>query len=331
MGCWIYTGRQGTVAVMTARRRPDPSPADPGSIQADRDSDPDDAGEGRSWRLSGLTGEDLTSQAIWRVLQPVADSRVEHRRAALLTWLGLCGPTPTVAEVQARTGLAGSTMHHWVRVVAAAIRTEMQPLTTMQRQVLSAPIEPGQDRLARERQAALFGLPRPPVITAPWGRRRQALAQLAVRCIAALGPLTLAQLTAGIAESRSRRKKHQADTYDDLQTAFEQDPRLNWDETAGRWCLTGPLDPFSRDAQVVARLRTLGTTFGYQEYRAAMVELGFSKHHEVPFVIHTGKARFALIDQIGPGRVHRHPQRLRIANEATNNSRPSCQSRSRLS
>lgn len=300
---------------MIARRRPDLSPADPGSIQVDRASDPEAAGEGRSWRLSGLTGDDLTSQAIWRVMQPVADSRikdraVEHRRSALMTWFGLAGSAPTVAEVQARTGLAGSTVHHWVRVVAAAIRTELQPLTNTQLQVLSAPIEPGQDRLARERQAALFGLPRPPVITVPWGRRRQALAEMAVRCIAALGPLTLAQLTAGIAESRSRRKQHQADTYDDLEAALEQDPRLHWDETAGCWCLTSPVAPSARDREVVTQLRALGVTFGFQQYRAAMVKLGFSKHHEVPYVVHTaGKARFALIDQIGSRRAHHPPRR----------------------
>lgn len=132
-----------------------------------------------------------------------------------------------------------------------------------------------------------------------------------MRCIAALGPLTLAQLTAGIAESRSPRKQHQGDTYDDLQTALEQDPRLQWDERDGGWSLTSPVAPFARDGEVLARLRVLGTTFGFKQYRAAVIELGFSKAYEVPFVVHTaGKARFALIDQIADCRAHHPPRRL---------------------
>lgn len=66
---------------------------------------------------------------------------------------------------------------------------------------------------------------------------------------------------------------------------------------------------------MVARLRGLGSTFGYQQYRAATVELGFSKAYVVTFVVHTaGRARFVLLDRLRPGRAQ-HPPRQRQAHK----------------
>lgn len=257
------------------------------------------------WRLSGRTAEILVSQAIWRVL-PVPDPRVVRRRESLMVWFGLAGPAPTIAEALGVTGFAASTLQYRVRVAAAMLRQEMHPLTDQQLQVLSKPIEPGEDRRARERHAALFGVPKPTVVHVPWGRRKQALAGVAVRCIAALGPLTTAQVTASILESRRRRKENQGDGHQDLGYALHHDSRLVHDLAGDRWSLIEPTVPLFRDSEVVATLRPLGVTFGYGQYRAAMIALGFSPAYRVPFVVHVaGVGRFALADQIGPRRPHR--------------------------
>lgn len=79
------------------------------------------------------------------------------------------------------------------------VREQFYPLTAGQVEVLSAPIEPGRtswpgrdgpnvrECAATDREAA--------------GRRQHALVDLAVRCIAALGPLTVDQLALAITEA----------------------------------------------------------------------------------------------------------------------------------
>lgn len=236
----------------------------------------------------------------------------------LLAWYGVSCPAPEVEDVMRGTGRSRPTIKNLATAAARLVREQLQPLTEQQIQVLTAPTEQGEDHLARTRRAQLFGVPRPrvaspahPPVAGPFGRRQHALVDLAVRCVAALGSLTAAQLAAGIVETRRRRKDHQADTYDDLPQVLDLTPRLTHDPGTDRYALSELMPPMYRDAELVAELRRLPQVFGIQDYRLVAARLGFSDAYRVPFVAHVdaGLRRFALIDQLGPDLHHRLPRR----------------------
>lgn len=262
-----------------------------------------DGHAGERAKLSGLTDEDLASQAICTHFRWYGATMSTVQR-----WYGVTGPAPTVSELLEGTGHTESWIRKLTTGATRRVREQIRPLTSRQIKVLSAPIEPGQDRRARTRQALLFGIPRPPVAKLR-GRRQHGLVDLAVRCLAALGPLTGAQITTAIIESRRLRKEHRGDRYEDLPDVLRLAPQLTWDTDTDRYTLTQPVPAMSRDVEIVAELWKLPPVFGFQDNRQVVDRLGFSKAYRVPFVVHVdaGRGRFALVDQLGRELRHRQP------------------------
>lgn len=247
-------------------------------------------------RLSGQSGDELASQAVWGAF-PVTRSNDEFR-AALLSWYGITGPAPTIEELLCASGHTASWICKLTGAAARNVREQIHPLTARQVELLSTPIEPTEDQLARVRRAQLFGIRRPP-IARPRGRRQQAFVDLAVRCVAALGPLTIDQLTAAIIEARLR-KQHRGDQYEDLPDVLRRTPKLTFNSDAGRYELAKATPAMFRDAELVAELRKLPRVFSYRDYRITVQGLGFSNAYRPPVAVHVdaGRGRFALVDQL---------------------------------
>lgn len=258
-------------------------------------------------KLSGRSSDELASQAVWGAF-PVTRSNDEHR-AALLSWYGVTGPAPPLEELLRESGHTGSWIRKLTGAAARNVREQTQPLTPPQVELLSAPIEPTEDQLARVRRAQLFGIRRPP-IARPRGRRQQAFVDLAVRCVAALGPLTTDQLTAAIIEARLR-KQHRGDQYEDLADVLRRTDRLTFNGDTGLYELTEAIPAMFRDAELVAELRKLPRVFSYRDYRITVQGLGFSNAYRAPVAVHVdvGRGRFALVNQLRDDLRFRPPPR----------------------
>ncbi|MEJ7648373.1 MAG: hypothetical protein WKF57_04880 [Nakamurella sp.] len=247
-------------------------------------------------RLSGTNPRDLASQAIWHAF-PIVTGNEDHR-TALLRWYGISRPAEDVDEFLTAAGYSRSWIGHLAARAAKLVREQLHPLDEQQTAALTAPIEPGEDIVARRRWSQLFGLPRPTMATAAFGKRQHAFIDLAVRCIAALGPLTGQQLTAAITEIRRRRRHQRDDPHDDLLDVLRRAPPLHWDPASDRYYLVEPTEPLFRDHETVQLLRTMLRIFSFKDYKTAMPALGFSAAYVVPYVVHVDRGRLTLVDQL---------------------------------
>lgn len=266
---------------------------------------------GRRVRLSGRTPQDLASQAIWWAYPAGRGS--DTVRSLLLAWYGVTGPAPTTEALLAGTGRSRATIIRATRHLRDTLHTRIQPLTATQRDAITAPLRPGEDQRARGRIAALFDLPRPRPAPQPslpsWGARGAGIGRVAVRCLAALGPLTFTQLAAAVHEYRHRRSEHAGDPVDDLLELFQRSRALHYDDTTDRWALNAPREPLGSDAELLTAIRRLGEVFSHVDYRQAVAAAGFSSGYRVPWVVHVdqGRGRYTTIDRLGDTLRHRQP------------------------
>lgn len=160
--------------------------------------------------LPALTVEDLTAQLIWRVVGPLPWLRPRVHTALL--WAGISAEAPFVRDIGASFGVSHEAVRKWLKPIRLAGPTT--PLSEQQQQQLLRPSFPGDDHLARTRRAELFGLARPTtlheLITPRWSN----WIRLAEQILAAVGPLTLGQLHAGV--SNARRRQHEQVPADEL-------------------------------------------------------------------------------------------------------------------
>ncbi|MEJ7648160.1 MAG: hypothetical protein WKF57_03770 [Nakamurella sp.] len=258
-------------------------------------------------RLAGTNARDLASQAIWAGF-PIVTGNEEHR-TALLRWYGITQAAETTGEFIAALGYSESWIRHLAARAARTVREQLHALDEQQAAALTAPLEPGEDMVARRRWSQLFGLPRPPAAVGAFGKRQHAFVDIAVRCVAALGPLTGQQLTAAIIETRRRRRHQRDDPHDDLLDVLCRAPGLVRDPVTDRYSLTEPTEPLLNDRETIQLLRTMPRIFTYKDYKTTMLALGFSAAYVVPFVVHvdTGRGQFALVDQLDESLRHAPP------------------------
>ena len=143
------------------------------------------------------------AQLIWRALGP----REWLRPHAVQDWAGL-GSTDVepVAIVAARYQVTRQTLLNWRTIVVEYAHTITVPAAVTRR--LTRPTSPGENHLARKRQASLFGLkvarddPEPGALN----KADSGLNRAATRILAALGAIPVAELTAALNRARPRTR-----------------------------------------------------------------------------------------------------------------------------
>ncbi len=197
--------------------------------------------------LPALTVEDLTAQLIWRVVGPLPWLR--PRVHAALLWAGIDAEAPFVKDIGARFGVSHEAVRKWLQPIRQTGPTV--PLNDTQRQQLLRPSFPGDDHLARTRRAELFGLGRPKTLRELITPRWSHWIRLAEQDLAAVGPLTLRQLHAGI--SNARRRQHEQVPIDEFGVAVLATGSIHL--IGDRYALTAETAPLPRHAELVAQSR----------------------------------------------------------------------------
>lgn len=158
--------------------------------------------------MPGTTPPVILSQLAYRVFGPLRPEQVQ----AMLDYHGLTGRVAgTKLAVAGRHGITPPTLTRWSRTLAHA--GSRLPLTPELAGEISRRTRPGEDHLARVRLAATLGLAAPaPIATGPApsmeSRPSQAdlsAAAIAVRVLAAVGPLPLHALQDAVARARRFR------------------------------------------------------------------------------------------------------------------------------
>lgn len=217
--------------------------------------------------LPALTVEDLTAQLIWRVVGPLPWLR--PRVHAALLWAGVSAQAPLISDIGASFDVSHEAVRKWLKPIRLAVPTV--PLSEQQLQHLSQPSFPGDDHLARTRRAELFGLARPKTLRELITPRWSNWIRLAEQILAAVGPLTLRQLHAGI--SNARRRQHEQVPIDELGVAVLATGSIRF--TGGGYDRAVGAAPLRRHADLVARARGHGA-MTYTEAVQIMKASGWS-------------------------------------------------------
>ena len=158
--------------------------------------------------VPGTTPPVILSQLAYRVFGPLRPDQVR----TMLDYHGLAGrPAGTLLAVAGRHGITPRTVTRWSRTLALA--GAGLPLTPELATEVCRRTRPGEDHLARVRIAETLGLAAPapiaagaaPSVATRPSQSDQAAAAIAVRVLAAVGPLPLHALNGAVARARRFR------------------------------------------------------------------------------------------------------------------------------
>jgi hypothetical protein len=264
-----------------------------------------DIGYGRRMRdgtpLPGRTSAQVLSQLAHRVFGPLHPTRIR----IVLDYHGLIDqPAGALIDIAHRHRVTTRTVSNNAATVrAAGLRLPLPATLIVEASRASAPFD---DHLGRARIAATLGLPTPD--PAPVNKRTPLMgevqaghltaARAAMRVIAAIGPLDLPTLAAGIARSRRFRTRNplsDSDLADALTTAgCTPDPAGRWHPPAG---VVAP-DRYQRIVTLAAgrdltraEMIDILITAGYRESSASG---RLSSSH--PLFRYIGPDRYRLVD-----------------------------------
>lgn len=245
--------------------------------------------------LPALVAGDLISQLVFRAVGP--SPYQQTRRRALLLWAGLEGPTATVLEIARRLHVSDTTVSNWIRSAIAA--GSAVPLTGDQFEQLTRPTLPGEDHIGRVRGARLFDVPRPCRLSDLTNRHWRQWSKQADRVIAALGPLSLRQLHAGLA--RAHRYWHGTEIpIDELAVGLLAVGDLTLEARGVRWAQRIPCPPEASDARLVAVLSQLPEVVSWKDMQTALPRAGHSTTSRAvldrsPLLVQVARGRWALV------------------------------------
>ena len=255
--------------------------------------------------VPGTTPPAVLSQLAYRVFGPLRPDQVH----AMLDYHGLAGrPAGTKLVVASRHGVTPPTLTRWSRTLTQA--GSRLPLTPELAGEVSRRTRLGEDHLARVRVAATLGLVDPapvaagsaPSVDARPSQADLAAAAIAVRVLAAVGPLPLHALHHAIARSRRFRSLppitpgRLATALGDVGAAFD-----DW----GRWQAPASAEAPARYRALVAI--AAGRDLTRAEMVEALVAAGYAptsaqarKINTHPLIQHCGANRYRILGD-GPG------------------------------
>ena len=243
--------------------------------------------------LPATTADAVLSQLAHRVFGPVRRDRVR----SMLDYHGLAGhPAAPIPRVAARHCVHPATIGNWVGVLRAA--GSRLPLSEDLLAKISRRSTDGEDHRGRTRIATTLGLPPPgpPVRPseppprqprAPGSADDRADALIALRVLAAAGPLTLDTLVGAVGRVRRSRSPSAARLATTLNAhGAVVDDRRRWQAPANQW--TSP--QYRGLAASVA-----GRTLTHTEMLTALIQAGYTRSYaERAISVHP------LIRRVGP-------------------------------